>query len=620
MIQKLKQLGLPLLAKELIEQSARKRTYVVRVAYASILFFTAFLMFYEELRVGRTSPMAVLGKGRELFMMLVALQFAGVYLFMPAMTCGVVTQEKERASLQLLFLTRLGPWTILFEKLAGRLIPMLYFLLLSLPLLAFAYTLGGLSLGTLLMGIWMLALAVIQMGTLALLCSTYFRTTVGAFIWTYLLAILMFAGPALFWLLVQSLTGFDAVQSARSYSVGTPILEVFIEAPLFGFAHFIVEAQTPGSGFWATLLHSLLVLMLGASCLVLARAFLVRRAFVLPRNVVLNVFKIMDRIFLRLNDNRLTKGIVFVRDTAALPDADPVAWRETTKRSLGKGQYLARVFIALEVPVSVLCLMTIFASLDAEPLGLLLVIVWIIAILMVSVQGASLIAGERSHQTLDVLATTPLLGREIIRQKFRSVRRLMLVLCVPLVTIVAFTASMRWELPDPRYGNAMGYQPPEFRLGVYLTCSLLSLAIYLPLIAWMSFYIGLRVKTQSRAIVVALGTVVVWCVAPLIFILLPIGILFSPPHDSGWAYFALSTPAAIVAFNEGNDWQGLLNLPWLAMFLNFAWYGAWLLVFRELCFRQADRLLGRVEVHEIDDLARRRAGEVLAARPELTQA
>jgi hypothetical protein len=618
MIQRLKQLGLPLLAKELIEQSARKRTYVVRVAYASILFFTAFLMFYEELRVGTTSPMAVLGKGRELFKMLVALQFAGVYLFLPAMTCGVVTQEKERASLQLLFLTRLGPWTILFEKLAGRLIPMLYFLLLSLPLLAFAYTLGGLSLGTLLTGIWMLTLAVIQMGTLALACSTYFRTTVGAFIWTYLLAILTFAGPALFWLLVESLTGFDAVQSVRSYSVGTPILEVFIEAPLFGFAHFIVEAQMPGGSSLAIALHSLLVLALGAGCLVLARVFLVRRAFVSPRNVVLNIFKIMDRVFLRLNNNRLTKGIIFVRDTAALPDADPVAWRETAKRSLGKGQYLARVFIALEVPVSILCLMTIFASLDAEPLGLLLVIVWIIAVLMVSVQAASLIAGERSHQTLDVLATTPLRGHDIIRQKFRSVRRLMLVLCVPLFTIFAFTASMRWGMPH--MGYAMGYQPPEFRLGVYLTCSLLSVAVYLPLIAWMSCYIGLRVKTQSRAIVGALGAVIVWCVAPLIFILLPIGILVSPGQNSGWGWFALFTPAAIVALNEGNEWHELLNLPWLAMFLNFAWYGAWLLVFRGLCFRQSDRFLGRVDVHEIDDLVRQRAQQAPVAQPELTQA
>src|SRR5438874_2340890 len=108
--------SLPLLEKELIEQAARKRTYLVRGGYACLLFFVAFLIFYEELRAGATSPLAVLGRGRDMFTALVFIQFAGVYLFMPAITCGVLTQEKERDSLQLLLITRLGPWTILFEK------------------------------------------------------------------------------------------------------------------------------------------------------------------------------------------------------------------------------------------------------------------------------------------------------------------------------------------------------------------------------------------------------------------------------------------------------------------------------------------------------------------------
>src|SRR5579872_215712 len=159
-------MGLPLLAKELAEQSARKRTYIVRVVYAALLFLSAFLFFFNILRVGSASPLAVLGKGREMFMTLVRLQFAGVYLFMPAITCGVLTLEKERASLPLLFLTRLGPWTIVLEKLMSRVIPMLGFLLLSLPLLAFAYTLGGISAAQISSAMWMLFLTAFQMGTL----------------------------------------------------------------------------------------------------------------------------------------------------------------------------------------------------------------------------------------------------------------------------------------------------------------------------------------------------------------------------------------------------------------------------------------------------------------------
>jgi hypothetical protein len=619
MLRFLKHLGLPLLAKELIEQSARRRTYIVRVVYASLLFFTAFLMFFQELRIGTASPMAVLGKGKDLFSMVVGLQFAGIYCFMPAMTCSVVTLEKERASLQLLFLTRLGPWAILFEKLAGRLIPMLFFLLLSLPLLAFSYTLGGLTLASLWTGVYLLALAVLQMGTLALCCSAFFRTTVGAFIWSYILALGMFCGPALFWLIVQSVTGFNIDHAISAWANG-PDWEVLAEVPMFGFIHFMMAIQFRTGSLWPIAVHSALVLAQSGLCLVLARAFLVRRAFLTPRNVVLNVFKLLDRIFVRLNNNPLTKGIVFVRDSAALPEGEPVAWRETTKRSLGKGQYLARIFIAIEVPVAILCLMVIFANLSAEPLGLLLFIVGVVAVLMISVQAASLIAGERSHQTLDVLATTPLRGRDIIRQKFRSVRRLILVLCVPFVTIFAFTAAMRWEMPNVRYANVVGWRPPEFRLGVYLTCSLLSILIYLPMFAWMSFYIGLRVKTQARAIVGALGAVLAWCIGPLIFIMLPIEILFNPPNGSGSAIFYLTSPASIMAFNEGNEWRELFDMPWLMMFANFAWYGACLAFFRWLCFAQADRLLGRLEVHKSDEVVWERAQQARALQSELTQA
>src|SRR5262249_6133780 len=151
------------------------------------------------------SPLAVLGRGREMFNALVYLQFGGVYLFMPAITCGVVTQEKERDSLQLLLITRLGPWTIIFEKLLGRVVPMLGFLLLSLPLLGFAYSLGGISPWLLWTAVWLLALATLQMGTLALLCSAFFRTTVAAFITSYVVAFIMFFGPMFFWMVLYLL-------------------------------------------------------------------------------------------------------------------------------------------------------------------------------------------------------------------------------------------------------------------------------------------------------------------------------------------------------------------------------------------------------------------------------
>ena len=172
---------LPLLAKELVELSAKRRTYVLRLVYGSLLFVIAYFQYGNILMRNSNNPFSVLGHGKEMFEQLVWLQFGGIYIFMPAMACGAITQEKERNSLGLLLITRLSPTTILFEKLVSRLIPMFTFLLLSLPLLAFAYSLGGVTQIQLWGSCLLLSLTCIQVATFALMCSAFCGTSISAF-------------------------------------------------------------------------------------------------------------------------------------------------------------------------------------------------------------------------------------------------------------------------------------------------------------------------------------------------------------------------------------------------------------------------------------------------------
>src|ERR1044071_10410109 len=132
----------PLLGKELLEQAAQKRMYVVRVTYAVILF-GAFTVYY--IRNLGADNVLVLGRGLGPFNFLVSAQLAAIFLFLPPMMAGALTQEKERDTLGLLFLTDLTPWELILQKYVGRLIPMLTLLFLSLPLLAVTYSLGGVS-------------------------------------------------------------------------------------------------------------------------------------------------------------------------------------------------------------------------------------------------------------------------------------------------------------------------------------------------------------------------------------------------------------------------------------------------------------------------------------------
>jgi ABC-type transport system involved in multi-copper enzyme maturation permease subunit len=588
--------SLPLLGKELIEQAARKRTYVVRVLYAALLFFAAWLFFFETLRAGSTSPLAVLGRGRDMFEVLVNLQFAGVYLFMPAITCGVLTQEKERSSLQLLFLTRLGPWTILFEKLLGRLVPMLSFLLLSLPLLGFAYTLGGISPQFLWSGVWTLVLAAVQMGTLALMCSAFCRTTVGAFIWSYVLALAMLIGPTL------ALVTLDALGvQIESFANGlgtTPggfammglMLYPFCGVGFLGMSSF--SGTVPG---WALLVHTAIILSVSAAFLGAARLCIVRRAFVPPRNLLLEFFRLTDRALLRLNGNRLTRGVVLAADDQNLPDLAPVAWRETNKRALGRTRYLIRLLLLIEAPVLACCLLLCRFEYNTclEFLALLQILLWIVAALVVAVQSASLIAGERSHQTLEVLCTTPLAGCEIIRQKIGGVYRLILTLLLPFFTFILFEVWQRASTPVNYTGGTHA-----FNASLYVGCSVLAVGIFLPMVAWLSLLVGLKLRSQTRSIIGSTSAIVAWCVIPVVFVTIPMEIWLGHTGIVGRETIncsALLSPAMVIAYNELTWLHELGSEPWRVMLVSFTGYAGLLLIFRRLCLTRADRWLGRVQ-------------------------
>jgi ABC-type transport system involved in multi-copper enzyme maturation permease subunit len=631
----IRRLSLPLLAKELVEQSARPRTYVIRTAYAVLLFLTAGLMFHDTLRrFSGANPFAVLGQGKEMFEILIALQFTGVYLFMPAITCSVLTQEKERDSLALLFLTRLGPWAILFEKLLSRLVPMFTFLLLSLPLLVFAYSLGGISVARLWGGVLAVSVTAIQVGCLAVACSAYFRTTVAAFVGTYLIGLAMLFGPGLTYIVLSLIFRHDVpeprvaswlIEFFGPGSLTSEVLRAFFEyikllpynepvavfilvGPLTFFPFDMNWVPGPtGTGFLAYALRSMPMLMSGGVCLLVARAFVVRRAFVPAKNPLLKIFKKLDGLFHRVNQNRFTKGIVLINEEDSLPDAEPVAWRETSKRALGMKRYLIRLFLALELPVILVCMLISAAGGGGDMFeagAAVMFVLWGISVLIVSVKSASLIAGERTHQTLDVLISTPMSAREIVRQKFRGVRRLLLLLAIPFATLILFEVAWRsaatshWFISDVNPNNVYGYYRRTTAPALYLVSAVLSIGIYLPMIAWMSLWIGLWTRSQARAIIGALATIVAWCVLPFLFIVLPIEIIFggqAMSSASPFSFLTLFSPATVVVLTEVNELHEVGRAPWLAVILNFVIYVPCYVLFRALCLNFADRCLDRNE-------------------------
>ncbi len=566
--------SLPLLAKELLETAARRRTYVMRVLYALALYAVfVLLMPRNTLRGLNRTTIDMLGSGRQMFETLVALQYFGLALFLPALMCGRITQEKERDSLVLLFLTELRPWSIVLQKYLGGLVLMLSFFLLGLPLAGVAYAFGGLESHRAMVELLGLFLMCLQVGALALFCSAWCRSTVGSFIMTYLLGVVFYAGPPLSWLLLTVFCpSLSSWSSDRFVFLLVPpaVIEMnLIYRPVSAADGMLWLAPSVASIFFF---------------LILARGFLVRRALTPSVNFLRPLFQRIDRTMKRLN--RATGGVVLWRDSTNLPGDEPIFWRETHQRVLGKPHYLMRLLFVVETPLVLLCTgCAFFQTSYREELVVLSVIIGVLsalAALLVSVHAANTIVSERVGQTLEVLLTTPLSAREIVRQKERALRRLQFVVAIPLLTVFAIEAyAEAGSSGSIRNGGPI----------VYFLCSALMVVIYLPMITWLSLWISLRVRTRFQAIIGAVGLLTLWtALSPLLFFVADES---GSDHAGWWRSVVLLSPVSVGFLNEFSSLPWSLGNPWLAASVNAALYATIALLIRWRLFADAESLLRR---------------------------
>ncbi len=561
--------GLPLLTKELTELAARGRTYSVRTLYAAALFAVFAFMFYSDTARLAPSPTLLLGVGRQLLGYMFVAQLVGVYVFLPAMVSGCITEEKEKRTLELLFITDLTPGEIVMQKLVGRLVPMLTLLLLSLPLMAVCYSLGGLSSDEVLIAAAVLVTTCVQVGAFSVMMSAYSRTSSEALLRTYGHAILLYIAV---WF-VAGIAGL--------------ILRIML-GPLGAVPWLIAAGLMPplamGIGWGNPFISiALLVAAWGWSAVFLwrARRYLVERAFLQPKRRKYSFFGGMVRYARREAARRRKRG---QNDTSYLPAAEPILWRDTTntyldwphgfRGALGLTMF-AVCFFALP------SLLAGFSGQQSAYLSFLVSVLWIIAAGCVTARSSNAFALERANQTLEVLLSTPMSGEEIVRQKMKVSWRLALFFAVPLVTLVAAEALVEFG----RFGILHQL--------TYLAVATASVFVFLPAFAWVSLFVGLRVRDARRATLLALGAVFIWNAGPVA--LMATATWFTRADAPGRILLlALPSPAFVIGLLEhGSVGPSAGTMCHLLAAAGLALNVAMLFAIRRLCLKNADRYLGR---------------------------
>ena len=232
-----------------------------------------------------------------------------------------------------------------------------------------------------------------------------------------------------------------------------------------------------------------------------------------------------------------------------------------------------------------------------DGLYVLLGILWGLAALIICMKAATLMVSERARQTLESLLACPLTAREIFEQKIAGMKRLTIVMAVPVLTVHMTLFLVQVQVSS--LGLNVLYSLSYPVLAIYNTF------LYLGFITWLSAGIGLKFHSQIKAVLTAALVVALWVVGP--FLLSILSNLFW--EDSLESLRFLSPTFSVIANEEAlrqltsnsENWTvGNMEMSPLQVSIGITLlYSLLFIGLRMLIFSRLPALLGRRENNEV---------------------
>jgi ABC-type transport system involved in multi-copper enzyme maturation permease subunit len=173
----------PVFEKELRVAARRRRYYLLRTVYLLLLTLVVFLLWMEA--SGRGGPQARLltpAVGRTIVQVVLAFQLLLLPVLAVVMLGGAMSEEIRSRTLGALMVTPVGSFQIVLGKLLSRLLQLGLLVAVSLPVLVAIRVTGGIDMAMIVEGLALTAVTCLWVGAVALLLSTFFRTTIIAVI------------------------------------------------------------------------------------------------------------------------------------------------------------------------------------------------------------------------------------------------------------------------------------------------------------------------------------------------------------------------------------------------------------------------------------------------------
>lgn len=190
----------PIVAKEYRSRMRTWRSPLAMTVYILLLGGLGWAIFSAMTFSARSSftGSQAANYGQGLFLYLVLFQMVLLAFITPALTAGAISSERERQTIDLLFVTKLPAFSILWGKLLASMSFVLLLLLLSVPIFSLVFLFGGIELDQVAAAFLVTAVSSLTLGIIGIACSTAFRRTLPATVAAYGAAFILLAGTLLY--------------------------------------------------------------------------------------------------------------------------------------------------------------------------------------------------------------------------------------------------------------------------------------------------------------------------------------------------------------------------------------------------------------------------------------
>ncbi len=163
----------PIFSIDMLTTARRARYYALRAIYAGALLLVLFTYYYDPSDRRSYNIHEVAAMAESFFQTFTVVQLLAVACLAPALAAGTVALERERRTIEYLFATDLSNAEIVLGRLCSRMLLITSMILVSLPILALARLLGGIS------GERLLIVFALTMSTALFLASLSMAVSVG---------------------------------------------------------------------------------------------------------------------------------------------------------------------------------------------------------------------------------------------------------------------------------------------------------------------------------------------------------------------------------------------------------------------------------------------------------